>query len=130
MSLAQRASEVLKALEYKRATNQYKRYEPYPKQRDFHNARKRERLLMAANQVGKTYSAGMEACFHATGLYPDWWEGKRLIKPNVGWVCGVSTEGLRDGAQRIVLGNIGQEGTGTIPKDRIILLLFFWIFGD
>jgi hypothetical protein len=37
----------------------------------------RERLLMAANQVGKTLAGAAEAAFHLTGRYPDWWEGRR-----------------------------------------------------
>lgn len=103
-----------------RRTNSFRYYNPYPKQLAFHNLHKRYRLLMAANQVGKTYGAGCETAYHATGWYPDWWTGEVFTKPSTGWVAGVSLEGLRDGAQRILLGNIGQEGTGTIPKDRIV----------
>src|SRR6516164_10674065 len=57
------------------------RYRPYPKQREFHaaGARHRERLLMAANQVGKTLAGACEAA------YPDWWEGKRWERPVKGW---------------------------------------------
>src|SRR6185312_8363329 len=42
------------------------RYVPYGKQADFHEAgaTHRERLLMAANQCGKTYSGAAEAAFH------------------------------------------------------------------
>ena len=49
--------------------NQIGSYKPYKKQRDFHIDGKwaTERLLMAANQVGKTYSAGMESAMHLTG---------------------------------------------------------------
>ena len=47
------------------------RYQPYPKQREFHaaGAIHRERLLMAANQVGKTLAGACEAAFHLTGRY-------------------------------------------------------------
>lgn len=102
------------------ATNKARYYKPYKKQFLFHGMRKRERLLIAGNQLGKTYSAGMEASFHATGQYPAWWNGRKFLKPTIGWVAGVSLEGVRDGAQVILLGPVGQEGTGTIPKDRII----------
>ena len=118
-SLAQ-ALEALKALEFKRATTRYLRYAPYPKQLAFHALTTRFRLLIAANQVGKTLSAGNETAYHATGYYPDWWPGYRFDKPTIGWVAGVSLEGLRDGAQNVLLGPIGQEGTGTIPKERIV----------
>ena len=45
------------------------RYQPYPKQAAFHaaGADHRERLLMAANQVGKTWCGAAEAAFHLTG---------------------------------------------------------------
>lgn len=95
-------------------------YRPYRKQYAFHGLAKRERLLIAGNQLGKTYSAGMEVSYHATGQYPRWWNGRRFAKPTIGWVAGVSLEGVRDGAQVILLGPVGQEGTGTIPRDRII----------
>ncbi len=114
------ALEAFKVLEERIRTTKFYRYRPYPKQRDFHNLTTRFRLLIAANQVGKTYSAGVESAYHATGFYPDWWGGHRFIKPTLGWVAGVSLEGLRDGAQNILLGPMGQEGTGTIPKERIL----------
>ena len=49
------------------------RYNPYAKQLEFHaaGAMHRERLLMAANQVGKTYCGAAEAAYHLTGCYPD-----------------------------------------------------------
>jgi hypothetical protein len=52
-------------------------YAPYEKQRAFHNsgAAHRERLFMAGNQLGKTTAGAMEAALHATGLYPEWWQG-------------------------------------------------------
>lgn len=97
-------------------------YAPYQKQRDFHAAGKtfRERLLMAGNQLGKTYAAGYETAMHVTGLYPDDWQGKRFDKSVRGWVGSVTSELTRDGAQRILLGPIGKWGTGCIPKELIV----------
>jgi hypothetical protein len=62
-------------------------YKPYPKQIEFHaaGATVRERLLMAANQVGKTWAGGSECAMHATGRYPDDWKGYRFNRPTVGW---------------------------------------------
>src|SRR5262245_10705883 len=62
-------------------------YRPYPKQREFHaaGATSRERLLMAGNQLGKTLAGGFEAAMHATGRYPDWWQGKRFDRPVNAW---------------------------------------------
>lgn len=43
-----------------RAANQLYAYNPTEKQKEFHANPNRLRLFMAANQSGKTYSAGME----------------------------------------------------------------------
>ncbi len=99
-------------------------YAPYPKQVDFHNAGSEysERLLGAGNQLGKTLAGSMECAFHATGDYPDWWEGTRFDRPTVQWVCGVSGEVIRDTTQRLLLGRVQDVdtiGTGSIPRNNI-----------
>lgn len=100
-------------------------YRPYEKQVEFHaaGARYRERILIAANQVGKTWAAGFEVAMHATGAYPAWWEGRRFIHPTR-WIVGSeSAELLRKGAQRILLGPPEDEkqwGTGAIPKAALL----------
>jgi phage terminase large subunit-like protein len=117
-------AEALVEREAKRrvAENKLARYRPYPKQASFHQAgaSHRERLLMAANQSGKTLAGGMEVAMHATGRYPEWWKGKRFDGPTVGWVAGVTGETVRDTVQRVLIGRPGQEGTGAIPKDAIV----------
>ncbi len=97
-------------------------YKPYPKQVEFHEAGLvcRQRCLMAGNQLGKTYAAGCETAMHLTGLYPDWWQGKRFKRSTRGWAGSKNAEVARDGAQRILLGPVNAPGTGTIPKDRIL----------
>lgn len=96
-------------------------YKPYGKQREFHRAGAsfRERLLMAANQVGKTLSAGGETAMHATGRYPNWWDGRVFTKPIVGWFCGVTGEKTKDGPQRTLFGRENAIGTGMIAADAI-----------
>jgi phage terminase large subunit-like protein len=93
-------------------------YRPYPKQREFHAAGKikRERLLRAGNQNGKSYCIGAEAAYHLTGLYPDDWGGRRWMRPVVVWASGETAEATRDNPQRVLLGLPGEEGTGAIPK--------------
>lgn len=81
---------------------------------------KRERALLAANQSGKTLSAGFEVAMHMTGLYPDWWEGRRFRTANKWWAASTNNESTRDNPQRILLGEKGQIGTGALPKHRII----------
>jgi hypothetical protein len=65
------------------AENKLAHYNPYPKQAAFHaaGARCRERLLIAANQGGKSLAGAMECAMHATGRYPDWWKGCRRATP-------------------------------------------------
>ena len=36
---------------------------------------------MAGNQPGRRLQDGFEAAMHATGLYPDWWRGRRFDRP-------------------------------------------------
>ena len=99
--------ETLTAEKSRRLTeNRLAYYNPYPKQAEFHNAgaKHRERLLMAGNQLGKTLAGGFEAATHATGRYPDWWQGRRFIKPTVGWCCGVTGEVVRDTVQKVLVG--------------------------
>ena len=96
-------------------------FKPYPKQIAFFNMQKRERLFMAANQVGKTYGGAYEAACHATGDYPEWWMGKKFARPTRGWVAGVSSLAVRDTQQKHLCGMPGVTadfGTGLIPKAR------------
>jgi phage terminase large subunit-like protein len=119
-------SLLLKALEadalLRQKRNRLSSYVPYPKQAEFHAAglTQRERLLMAGNQVGKTLGAGFETAMHLTGLYPDWWIGRRFNKPTIGWASGVTGESTRDNPQRILLGRPLEAGTGTIPKSVLL----------
>lgn len=109
--------------ERRRARNRLAQYRPYAKQREFHalGATKRERLLAAGNQLGKTLCAAHEVAMHITGRYPSWWEGKRFDRPNH-WLAGSETGELtRRGVQRMLLGRDPKTdlGTGAIPGDCI-----------
>src|SRR5215468_8118625 len=99
--------QTLEAEKNRRLTEDRLRYyRPYPKQRDFHaaGATARERLLMAGNQLGKTLAGGFEVAMHATGRYPDWWQGKRFDRPTNSWACAVTGEVLRDTVQKVLVG--------------------------
>lgn len=105
------------------AERQLELYQPYPKQNEFHKAgadpKVRERLLIAGNQLGKTWSAGFETAMHLTGRYPDWWEGAMFPHPIAAWAAGVTGEVTRDSVQRVLSGRINALGTGAIPADAI-----------
>lgn len=109
-------------LEHRSSERRLTDYRPYEKQREFHaaGAAYRQRLLMAANQVGKTLAAGFELAMHATGQYPPWWTGRRFERPIIAWAAGVTGESTRDNPQRILMGRPGAFGTGAIPKESIM----------
>ncbi len=71
----------------------------YPKHLEFFRAgaKYRERCFMAANRVSKTLGGGgYETSCHLTGLYPDWWEGRRFEHPTRVWAAGRTNETTRD----------------------------------
>src|SRR5262249_41172785 len=116
----------LDAIKARRAVeNALAHYVPYPRQMQFHNAgaTHRERLLIAANQSGKSLAGGMACAISATGRYPDWWCGRRVDNATTGWGAGTTSATTRDTVQRIVVGRPGQPGTGAIPKDAILELV-------
>src|ERR1700735_1815510 len=115
-------ARVERELQTRQSQRQLINYRPYAKQKEFHAAGSwaRQRLPMAANQVGKTLAAGFELAMHSTGIYPQWWTGRRWERPIVGWASGVTGESTRDNPQRILLGRPGAWGTGAIPKADIV----------
>ena len=120
-----RALELLKELKQRERFNRVDTYDPYPYQLKFHKtgAEANQRLLMAANRIGKSYCGSMELAYHLTGLYPEWWEGKRYGQPIVAWAGGVSNETTRDIVQFELLGSPDDPeafGSGTVPKNYII----------
>lgn len=118
-------AQLLQQLEQRRKTNKLDYYKPYPYQQKFHNATGHntdrpavQRVLMAGNGTGKTWAGGFETAFHATGLYPDWWRGRRFNAPIIGMVGGMTNEAVRDINQKILFGDPNDPtalGTGTVP---------------
>ncbi len=81
----------------------------------------RERLMLAANRVGKTESVGgYELSLHLTGWYPTWWEGRRFPHAIRSWACGDTGLTVRDIIQFKLLGAAGAQGTGLIPAECIV----------
>jgi phage terminase large subunit-like protein len=105
------------------AANKIATYRPYPWQSEFHAAGidNPERMLMAANRVGKTQSAACEVTFHLTGDYPEWWTGKRFEKPVLVWTGSPTNETSKDIVQAELLGGLGEQlGTGWIPRGKLV----------
>lgn len=101
----------------------------YPRHMEFFEsgAEYRARCLMAANRVGKTFSAGgYELTCHLTGVYPHWWPGRRFRHPIRAWACGKTNETTRDIVQTTLLGDVEYrgalkrvDGSGVIPRAKI-----------
>ena len=80
----------------------------------------RQRAFLAGNRVGKSETGAFEAVCHLTGIYPQWWEGKRFDKPTNGWVVGKTSATVMETTQVALLGPPGEWGTGMIPRDLLI----------
>lgn len=96
---------------------------------DFFNKGKTERVrgIIAANRVGKTYSATYEVACHLTGIYPTkethgWdWQGLKYPHAIDTWVLGVTSESIHSpgNLKDLLFGEGNELGTGWIPKDCI-----------
>jgi phage terminase large subunit-like protein len=93
-------------------------------------AQYRERMLMAANRVGKSTCGAYETTLHLTGMYPAWWEGRRFTHAISGVAAGDSALSVRDVLQQKLCGKLTRSpgdaitesvglGTGMIPKAAI-----------
>jgi len=93
------------------------RRELYPRHLRFIElgAHHRERLLLAANRVGKTELGAYELTCHLTGIYPPWWNGRIFTRPTRAWVAGDTSKTVREILQEKLLGQYGDFGTGMIP---------------
>ena len=121
----QQAVDIARELRQRERYNRIDSYDPYPYQKMFHDtgSQANQRLLMAANRIGKSYCGSAELSYHLTGLYPKWWAGRRFRQPIVAWAGGVSNETTRDIVQFELLGSPDDPdafGSGTIPKHLII----------
>jgi phage terminase large subunit-like protein len=99
------------------------RRELYPKHMEFFEAGKkyRERCALSANRTGKTEGIGCyETVCHATGKYPEWWQGYRFDRPIRAWICGTTNQTTRDILQYKLLGPLDDLGTGLMWGDDII----------
>jgi phage terminase large subunit-like protein len=124
------AETIIRELERRKQRNKIDQFYPTPENRKgypvhmaFFEAGKsyRQRLALAANRVGKTEGmGGYETVLHLTGLYPDWWPGKRFDKPGEWWIGGDTATTVRDIIQFKLLGNVGDFGTGLIPGHLLV----------
>lgn len=126
--------ELLKLLEEKERRKKYRKLFSYypdegPLRRELYTkhlaffeagAIHQERAAIAGNRCGKTTLGCYEATLHLTGLYPQWWVGRRFNHPVDWWAASDTSETTRDILQLELLGPPGEFGIGMIPKDCII----------
>jgi len=115
----------LREKQHRVETTRINQYEPYKYQSKFHAEGEecRQRILMAANRVGKTYCGAAETAYHLTGNYPEWWKGRRFSKGVRVWVAGESNDTTRDIIQKELFGvpqDPQKHGTGAIPLKSIV----------
>jgi len=82
-----------------------------------------EVCLIAANQIGKTYTGTNIDAYHLLGDYPDDWEGHKFDFAPLCWGLGYSMEKTRDLLQTALFGEYDKSNGfagGLIPKSRII----------
>ena len=72
------------------------------------------------HNCGKTLAASMELAMHLTGRYSEWWPGRRWNRPINAWAASETAQTTRDNIQRLMLGRVGAEGTGSVPGNSII----------
>ena len=118
--------DLLQKLEETRKYNKINYFQPYPFQKRFYDLGKDQpvRALIAANRCGKTYSAAMELSYHATGNYPDWWEGRVFDRPVTIVAAGVTSHQVKRVLQKEFIGTIHRDrkeeiGTGSLPRHTI-----------
>lgn len=95
------------------------RRELYPKQLEFFRAGKNhsQRAFIAANRCGKTAAGLYEVVLHLTGLYPEWWEGKRFDRPIDAWIVSLDTKQMLSSTQKTLFGDFRDRGTGILPRE-------------
>jgi phage terminase large subunit-like protein len=98
--------QIDKMLEDAAANRQLDLFQPSIKQREFLDAGGKHhiRMFRAGNRTGKSYVAAYEIACHASGQYPDWWQGKRFSKPGIYWCLCETSELTRDVQQTRLIG--------------------------
>ena len=106
--------------------HQLQYFRPFDHQRRFFTTTTDRRGILAANRIGKTVSTCYETAMHLTGLYPEWWTGKRFDGAITAMVAGEGWGQVALVLQNELLGTpdiklTDNIGTGAIPRDHIIL---------
>lgn len=118
-----RQLELMKEQERRLKENKIAHFVPNAKQLAYYQTTKdnTEAGLFGGNRTGKSEGVGFAIACHATGIYPNWWPGRRMQRACRIWICGEDLEVVRDVMQFKLLGMHPTEtGTGYIPKKNIL----------
>ncbi len=122
------ARAILEAISLHQSHNRIDSYFPdsgplrralYPKHVEWMTSAERERAFIAGNRCGKTDALIYVCLLHMSGIYPDWWTGKRYSRPVQIWFGDTTNEQARDVLQLKIMGIPGQFGTGLLRKSCI-----------
>ena len=121
-SMEQLASAVMDHMRF----NQLHYFRPFQHQLEFFSTSTDRRGILAANRIGKTVSTCYETAMHLTGLYPDWWQGRRYSGPITAMVAGEGWAQVALVLQKELLGTPDVKiteslGTGAIPRHTIVM---------
>ena len=142
------ALTLARALKKQKKYNRLAEFAPYARQWAHYalGQTRRERLLTAGNQQGKTEAGAAEMAYHLTGLYPglcpemkqanmtvgpypghlvphEPWSGRTWSRPVRAWACGETSKVVRNTIQKKLMGEPGVDedfGAGLIPKKFIV----------
>lgn len=78
------------------------------------------------HNCGKTVAGAWEVASHLTGIYREWWPGKRFTRPISAWAAGDTNETTRDIIQKELFGKVTWidnqktfDGSGYVPREHI-----------
>lgn len=123
--------ELLQLLELKEEYLKYNKIESifstpenrglYPRHMEFIESTNKYSQLcfLGGNRTGKTVLGTFLITCWMTGVYPDWYNGRKFDSPVNVWIAGNNLKTVRDILQYELLGLLSAAGTGMIPKDKI-----------
>ena len=77
---------------------------------------------IVVSNSGKSLAAAVNIAWDATGIYPEWYRGRRTARGINAWVVGETTELTRDSAQKKLFGpNIDKPGWTDKPGDEALI---------
>ena len=122
---ALRVEKALAVLQEYKRTHRIEYFKPNSDQRGFYNCgcENMFREFKDSDRKRRIQTLAVEVAFHLTGVYPDWWPGKRLSRPAEVLCMGVSNQLLRDNLVNELLGSYegrGKfDGNGLIRQDQV-----------